>query len=79
VAVDQVVLLVAVKLLVERLVVLEHMFLRLYTLIRETLHQEVHNILYVLVDLVSVVVAVAVMVEEVVEGMDIHHMFKEME
>jgi hypothetical protein len=79
VAVDQVVLLVAVKLLVERLVVLEHMFLRLYTLIRETLHQEVHNILYVLVDLVSVVVAVAVMVEEVVEGMDIHHMFKDQE
>ena len=76
---DQVVLLVAVKLLVERLVVLEHMFLRLYTLIRETLHQEVHNILYVLVDLVSVVVAVAVMVEEVVEGMDIHHMFKDQE
>ena len=76
---DQVVLLVAAKLLVERLVVLEHMFLRLYTLIRETLHQEVHNILYVLVDLVSVVVAVAVMVEEVVEGMDIHHMFKDQE
>ena len=76
---DQVVLLVAVKLLVERLVVLEHMFLRLYTLIRETLHQEVHNILYVLVDLVSVVVAVAVMVEEVVEGLDIHHMFKDQE
>ena len=76
---DQVVLLVAVNLLVERLVVLEHMFLRLYTLIRETLHQEVHNILYVLVDLVSVVVAVAVMVEEVVEGLDIHHMFKDQE
>ena len=76
---DQVVLLVAVKLLVERLVVLEHMFLRLYTLIRETLHQEVHNILSVLVDLVSVVVAVAVMVEEVVEGLDIHHMFKDQE
>ena len=73
---DQVVLLVAVKLLVERLVVLEHMFLRLYTLIRETLHQEVHNILYVLVDLVSVVVAVAVMVEEVVEGTVIHLMFR---
>ena len=76
---DQVVLLVAVKLLVERLLVLEHMFLRLYTLIRETLHQEVHNILSVLVDLVSVVVAVAVMVEEVVEGRDIHHMFKDQE
>ena len=76
---DQVVLLVAVKLLVERLVVLEHMFLRLYTLIRETLHQEVHHILSVLVDLVSVVVAVAVMVEQVVDGVDINHMFKEVD
>ena len=76
---DQVVLLVAAKLTVELLVVLGHMFLRFYTLIREILHQEVHIILSVLVDLVSVVVAVAVMVEEVVEGMDIHHMFKDQE
>tara|TARA_B100000427_G_scaffold103323_1_gene85449 strand:- start:425 stop:664 length:240 start_codon:yes stop_codon:yes gene_type:complete len=76
VVVDQVVLLVAAKLTVELLVVLGHMFLRFYTLIRETLHQEVHIILSVLVDLVSVVVAVAVMVEEVVEGTVIHLMFR---
>ena len=76
---DQVVLLVVAKLTVERLVVREHMFLRLYTLIRETLHQEVHHILSVLVDLVSVVVAVAVMVEQVVDGVDINHMFKEVD